>query len=476
MTQNNNDDIGASTSADTFFTSSGSSPGNSQSVSLRLVPPGDSLFPATPIRRRGKSMNRRTGQNGSVFVKSNCKLGRCQHRKNLCPKYGRYWKDVVGQHERERVVIPFGPVTKTVAERKLREHIQKIEVNSVETFNETTSPSTTFKSQATWWLREIRAGRIVSRKRRIQIKPATISGYETAVNFLNERVGNLQLADLKNEAAKQLVLKMRAAKLSEKTMANYFQVLRAVVASVVSDEGEQLYPRNWNLQFIGLPVVDETKQAKPSLTVAELEQVLTRAKSRYKVLFTLLAGTGLRIGEALALEIGRHISGDCSTIHVRQSVWGGLVQAPKTANAVRDIDLPSGLAAFLKAFIGNRTSGFVFQTKTGKPLTQRNVHKNGLSKIRRDLNLKQYGKALHAFRRFRVSHLRKNRVPWDLEKLWIGHANKSVSDKYAEQLKEDVEWRKEVAEQTGLGFSLPILPVGQLGQPSELNVEAAKAA
>jgi hypothetical protein len=130
---------------------------------------------------------------------------------------------------------------------------------------------------------------------------------------------------------------------------------------------------------------------------------------------------------------------------------------------VRDIDLPSGLAAFLKAFIGNRTSGFVFQTKTGKPLTQRNVHKNGLSKIRKDLNLEQYGKALHAFRRFRVSHLRKNRVPWDLEKLWMGHANKSVTDKFAEQLKEDVEWRKEVAEKLGSVFCYQNSQLGNLG-------------
>jgi hypothetical protein len=43
-------------------------------------------------------------------------------------------------------------------------------------------------------------------------------------------------------------------------------------------------------------------------------------------------------------------------------------------------------------------------------------------------------------------------------------------------LKEDVEWRKEVAEKTGLGFSLPKLPVGQLGQPSAQKRETAKAA
>ncbi len=60
----------------------------------------------------------------------------------------------------------------------------------------------------------------------------------------------------------------------------------------------------------------------------------------------------------------------------------------------------------------------------------------------------------HSFRRFRVMHMRKSRVPWDLEKFWIGHANKDVTDKYAAQLKED----------------------GQLGQPEAVRSEEAKAA
>jgi integrase len=323
----------------------------------------------------------------------------------------------------------------------------------------------------------MRAGRIVSRKRRSRIKPATIAGYESAVNWLNKVLGNVRLADIKNEAAKQLILKMRAASIADKTMVSYFQVVRAVVASAVSNEGEQLHPRNWNFQFIGLPIVDERKQKKPSLTVAEVEQILGRAKGRYKVLFTLLAGTGLRIGEALGLKIG-DISSDCKTIKVNQSVWRSSVQPPKTENALREIDLPSPLAAFLKTYIGNRKSGFLFCSESGRPLSQRNVLRDGLGKVRRDLELEQDGKGFHSFRRFRTAHLRKNRVPWDLEKFWLGHANRDVTDKYAEQLKEDVEWRKDVAEKTGLGFTLPTIEasVGQLGQPTQEKTEVVKAA
>jgi integrase len=195
------------------------------------------------------------------------------------------------------------------------------------------------------------------------------------------------------------------------------------------------------------------------------------------VLFALLPGTGLRIGEALGLKLGERLSGDFSTIRVRQSVWRGSVQTPKTDNAVREIDLPTSLATFLKAYIGDRTSGFLFQSKSGRPLTQRNVLRDELGKIRSELKLER-GKAFHAFRRFRTAHLRKNRVPWDLQKLWLGHANRDVTDRYSEQLKEDVEWRKEVAENAGLGFKLPSIEssVGLLGLPKQKKSKLEKVA
>jgi integrase len=326
-------------------------------------------------------------------------------------------------------------------------------------------------------LDEMRAGRIVSRKKRKPIKPATLAGYQAALNWLNETIGNTTLAEIKNEVAKQLVIKMREANLADKTIVNYFHVVKAVVASAVSSEGEQLHPRNWNFHLIGLPVIVEKKQRKPSLTASEAEQVLARAKGRYKVLFTLLAGTGLRIGEALGLKIGDHLSGDFSTIRVRQSVWRGSIQTPKTDNAVREIDVSSSLAAFLKASVGGRTSGFLFQTESGRPLTQRNVLRDGLGKIRRDMKL-EVGKAFHSFRRFRTAHLRKNRVPWDLQKLWLGHANKDVTDRYAEQLKEDVEWRKQEAERAGFVFKLPTIEssVGLLGLPKQQKSKLKKVA
>lgn len=122
----------------------------------------------------------------------------------------------------------------------------------------------------------------------------------------------------------------------------------------------------------------------------------------------------MSIGEALGLKI-EHITEDRSTLQIIQSVWRGREQSTKTPNAVREIDLHSSLSGLLDKFIGTRTHGSLFETSSGKPLTQRNVLRNGFDKIRKDLSLNQPGLGFHAFRRFRLSHLRKNRCPWDLE-------------------------------------------------------------
>jgi hypothetical protein len=65
-------------------------------------------------------------------------------------------------------------------------------------------------------------------------------------------------------------------------------------------------------------------------------------------------------------------------------------------------------------------------------------------------NRKRLG--FHAFRRFRLTWLRKNGVPHDLERFWMGHAETEVGD-LSSKLK-DVSFRQQWAERIGLGFEL----------------------
>ena len=114
-------------------------------------------------------------------------------------------------------------------------------------------------------------------------------------------------------------------------------------------------------------VVITLENAGPStITEAALVEVLADTTPRYSILFALLAGTGLRIGEALALKTA-NLSPDCRVIRVRHTIWAGREQPPKTPNAVREVDVPEMLAGHLWKHVEN-TCGYLFPTASGKPL------------------------------------------------------------------------------------------------------------
>jgi len=206
----------------------------------------------------------------------------------------------------------------------------------------------------------------------------------------------------------------------------------ACCAAIV--EGEQLYPRKWNHDFIGLPIVRKEEQHRPTVTATEVEEILASAKRRYAALFALLAGSGLRIGEALALKTS-DLSPDCRVLRVQHSIWHGREQVPKTPNAIHEVDIAEPLAQLLREHVSGR-NGYVFATSNGTPLAQRNVLRA----------LQATGKKIgfQALRRFRNQVLRRARVPEDLVKLWLGHSKQTMTDLYADGLRNDTVLRKPV--------------------------------
>ena len=209
---------------------------------LRLNGFPATLLHATGIRRkRGPSLSRRIGQHGNVF----------QHTKAwnpAAPVYGRYWIDVPGGERKRRTVALGVCGTRSVARRKLREHIEAEGINATQTFTSSIAPTTTFCEQAASWIQA------VSTRRRKPVKPATICGWQHALNRLLPNLGDMPLANIGNATLKAIVDNMVAAGLSAQTIVTYSKVVKMVVASAVNSEGEQIHPRKWNHDFIGLPV------------------------------------------------------------------------------------------------------------------------------------------------------------------------------------------------------------------------------
>lgn len=252
------------------------------------------------------------------------------------PAYGRYWIDVPDSERKRRTVVLGLCASRTVARRKLREHIEREGINSTEAFASTTAPAMSFRAQAARWIASL------ATRRRRPVKPATISNWQHSLDkWVLPTLGDRLLADISNGALRELVEKMAAAGLSAKSIVNHAQVVKLVLASAVDENGDELYPRKWNHDFVGLPIVRKEDQHRPTTTEAEIGEILASTKRRYAVLFALLAGSGLRIGEALALK-ETSFSPDCRIVYVRRSIWQGQEQTPKTANAVRDVGSTGG--------------------------------------------------------------------------------------------------------------------------------------
>jgi integrase len=168
----------------------------------------------------------------------------------------------------------------------------------------------------------------------------------------------------------------------------------------------------------------------------------------------------MRISEALGLEIGKHISADCSTLYIRQKARGSKVEDRlKTENSKREIDLHPSIVLLLKEHIGNRNGGFLFCTRKGKPLSQSNIIRRHLHKALKQLGYVNRFTGIHKagnhiFRRFRNTYLRnRTNCPDGVRKFWMGYAPEDMSD-LCDKIKEDLPFRKEVAASAGIGFGL----------------------
>lgn len=334
------------------------------------------------------------------------------------------------------------------------EEIEKLGINSAQHFIQSTS-RTTFKQQAELWLKSL------ANRKRDPVEQTTIDNRRYALDkWLYPSLGELFLADVNNLALKTLVDKM-AASLSPASIRDYSNIVKAVVASALDEHGEQRFPRKWNEEFIDAPLVKEQRQ--PTTNCAGMSDILLFAGGQYRVLYALLAGCGpLRAGEALGLEIDKHIAEDFRTLYVVQKAKRGVIQPYlKTKNGTREVDLCRQLAEVLREYVGDTRSGLLFHSSTGAQLLQSNALSDSLHPILDYLAHERGG--FNIFRRFRLTHIEKSDCPDPLKHFWSGHAPRHVSERYV-KLTKDRDFRLMWAERIGLGFELPGAKVGQLGQ------------
>jgi hypothetical protein len=296
-------------------------------------------------KRRDKSMSRRTGQSGYL------------------EKSGKWWvvrwrMDIPGQDKRalrrEKICPVKGPgsLSESARKRRAREIIAQRGADTEAHFNKVVKQArfVTFREQAAFWFEQSET------RMRKPVADSTLESWEHILrNWINPQIGDLPLSEVNNAALKRVVSAMVEGGVSPQTIANYTKVIKMVVSSAVDEEGEEIYPRKWNHKFVDMPVIVKAKQNTPCFSPEVVSELATYSweDKWMRALVILCAAAGLRIGEALGLEIDKHISPDFQTLSMEQKMRKGKVENRlKTESSYRQVDLHPAIAVMLQEFIG----------------------------------------------------------------------------------------------------------------------------
>ncbi len=168
-------------------------------------------------------------------------------------------------------------------------------------------------------------------------------------------------------------------------------------------------------------------------------RIIAAAEGQYKTLYWIAAETGMRPGELCGLAVS-DLNLANLTIRIRHSVWGGQLQTPKTANALRNLAISPQLAEHLSGYLSQWSSnpmGLRFLSTVGKPLHPSCVRRDHLEPLCKSLGIQPKG--MRAFRHCSASMMDQAGVPLKVRQERLGHApgSKVTMVHYTHSVSED---------------------------------------
>lgn len=340
-------------------------------------------------------MSRRSGQNPSVRIGK-----RADGTKYY---FFQYWLDTLQGRERKTEIVGLvGELTKSEAERRRKEFILKMELNSISY----QIPSSQTFGDAVEYYRE-------------EFAPAMLrdSTFATADCYLRTHLASWNETPIEHitiSKVNEWAAKKRRSGLSWVSVKNVLRTLQRVL-SAYSPDGKVPF----SLSGLVIPERDRVQmriQSRKAVSfswpqtqqiigqVAKLDNLDGAVKIRYAVLFLLASASGLRCSELFALRMD-DLDFTENTIRVDEGADShtGQVGPCKNAAAYRTALLADkeGLEAMraLRDFVGTRIqnpNALVFASARGTPLRESNVLSEALHPALEALKMPQAG--MHAFR------------------------------------------------------------------------------
>jgi integrase len=194
----------------------------------------------------------------------------------------------------------------------------------------------------------------------------------------------------------------------------------------------------------------------------QMREILESTPKKYRVLFQVLALTGARAGEVLGLQ-WKHVDLGKAQLQIEQSLWHGLLVAPKTRDSVRTINMSVVLVEALRkhreASDKKASNDFVFCKKDGSPLHPDVLRKDVLYPVLDRLRIaRPFGASgFHAFRHSVGSLINAETGNLKLVQKLLGHSNISMTaDVYTHTSQESEREAARAVERAIYGDLFPI--------------------
>jgi integrase len=168
-------------------------------------------------------------------------------------------------------------------------------------------------------------------------------------------------------------------------------------------------------------------------TDEEVSRLLASAKGAFRVLVLLLVMSGMRISEALGLQV-EDINFEHCVLSIRRGAVDGKIGGPKTRNARRFITVHRSLIDAIAAHLKGRTTGCLFRSRKGTPLRHSNLYKRYWKPMRKAAGLESktaegiFG--FHSLRHYSVSYCIRNGMPFDDVRMRHGHGSEKIMKHY----------------------------------------------
>ncbi len=237
-------------------------------------------------------------------------------------------------------------------------------------------------------------------------------------------IGDTRLCKLTPADVRAMYRRLIKDGLTPSTVSHAHNLLKQAMRDAVREKRIRTNP----LEDVKPP--KQTRKDKDVLTPEEVRRLLdTVSGDRFECAFYLLALTGVRIGECLALRY-ENVDLRAGTIRIERTLHHGECSEPKTQNSRRRLSLPQRtLQALVRhCEVSGDQSGYLFQTSTGKPVDVSNFYKWTWKPALRRAGLPE-NITPHQLRHGTASLLLNQNVPVPVVSRYLGHANPGVTMK-----------------------------------------------